>query len=107
MQTLRETVTQVLKDLKNRQIDTRPKIFEAFEDKLSRQERAHIKCVSFLKGTLTVKVDSSVWLYQLSQKKEELEGQLGLNRLNLCITDIVADEKKKRNKKQKGRTKKH
>ena len=106
MQTLKETLERIVKDLKNRQIDSQDTIFEALKSKLSKQELAHIKNVSFFKGMLSIKVDSSAWLYQLSQKKEQLKDQLGISNINMRIVDTVENEKKKRHTKEKRRVKK-
>ncbi len=54
----------------------------------------NIKVKYFSKGVLGLSVDSSVWLYILSLKKEELLGKLkkespGLKNINLRIGEIA------------------
>ena len=106
MQILKDAIAQVLKDLKAKEVNNQVKIFKAFEKKLDKQERSHIKCVSFSRGVLKVNVDSAAWLYQLNQRKEELVGHLGISNLKLRIADIMKNEKEKRGKKEKRNNKK-
>jgi hypothetical protein len=106
MQTLKEAMAEVLKDLRSREVNDQAKIFKAFEKKLGKQERRHIKCTSFSRGVLTVNVDSSAWLYQLNQRKEELMNHLGISNIKLRIADIMTNEKEKRGKKEKRNNKK-
>lgn len=88
MQTIRETVQGVIKDLKQRRSDNQQSLFRLFKRNLTRQERLHIKCVSLRGGIITVNVDSSAWLYQLSQKKDALVGKLEIKDIRLRIGDI-------------------
>lgn len=106
MQILKDAIAQVLKDLKNKEADNQAKMFRAFEKKLDKQARRHIKCISFSRGVLRVNVDSAAWLYQLNQRKEELMNHLGISNLKLRIADIMKNEKEKRGEKEKGNNKK-
>lgn len=53
---------------------------------LTKKELAHIRFKYFKKGILGINADSSVWLYQLSLKKEDLLAKL--NKRSKMIKDI-------------------
>jgi len=57
-----------------------------FKKALTKKELAHIKFKYFKKGILGVSADSSVWLYQLNLKKEDL--LVKLNKRAKMIKDI-------------------
>jgi len=61
---------------------------------LTKKELGHIRVKYFSQGILGISVDSSVWLYVLSSKKEELLGQLKkehpeLKNINFRIGEIT------------------
>jgi len=60
---------------------------------LTKKELGHIKFNYFRKGILGVYVDSSVWMYSLSLKKEKLLSKLqeynpGIRESHLSIGDV-------------------
>jgi len=60
---------------------------------LTKKELAHIKFNYFRKGTLSLRVDSSSWLYSLNLKKEGLLAKLSkksreIKDIRLCIGEI-------------------
>jgi len=60
---------------------------------LNRKERAHARLNYFKKGTLSIKVDSSGWLYHLSLQKEQLLASLrkksaAIKDIRFCMGDL-------------------
>jgi hypothetical protein len=90
MEQIKDTLQAVLAGLKNKHKSEteEEKVFKAFRKALTRQDRPHIKCISVRNNALTVNVDSSAWLYQLSNKKSELAAKAGIPNINFRIGEI-------------------
>lgn len=88
MQNIKDTICAVIKELKSRQPEEATKAFDLFRKNLKPKERRHTKCVSLRQGMLTVNVDSSAWLYELSQKKEDLLHKLGIKDIRFRIGEV-------------------
>jgi Ulp1 family protease len=82
---IRETVQSVIKDLEKKLKEQDTKTLALLKKNLTKQERLHIKLVSLRQDELVVNVDSSAWLYQLNQKKEQLETQLGVKNIRFRL----------------------
>lgn len=78
MQAIKDTVWEVMRALKTKKTKEPNNNPEALLKKtLTKKELRHIKFNYFKRGLLCLNVDSSVWLYQLSLKKENLLVKLG------------------------------
>jgi len=73
MEAIKDTVKNVLRGLEAKQ---RPGAADNIEDLLkkvlAKKEKGHIKVKYFKKGTLSISVDSSSWLYHFSLQKEKM-----------------------------------
>jgi len=70
---IKDTIEGVIRQLSERKPqghDTRPE--EWLKKSLTRKELGHIKFHYFRSGVLGVRVDSSVWKYNFSLKREQL-----------------------------------
>ncbi|OGX17502.1 MAG: hypothetical protein A3K83_04505 [Omnitrophica WOR_2 bacterium RBG_13_44_8b] len=77
MQIIRDTVSQVMRDLKAKKSQSPGEDAQAWLKKiLTKKELGHIKFKSFRSGVLYVHVDSAAWHYSLSLKKEKLVNRL-------------------------------
>lgn len=73
MEAIKNTVDAVMHTLKTgKGAGVGPAIEDALKKSLTKKEIRHIKFNYFKRGTLSISVDSSGWLYQLSLKKEDL-----------------------------------
>ncbi|MDD5166404.1 MAG: DciA family protein [Candidatus Omnitrophica bacterium] len=73
MEAIKDTIQNVIESLASKQLDVAKNDPQTGLKKLlTKKELEHIKCNYFKKGTLSVNVDSSAWLYSLMLKKEEL-----------------------------------
>ena len=88
MQTIKDTVGNVLKDIRSRRSEREIEVSKLWKRNLSGQERLHTKCVSLRQEVLTVHVDSSAWLYQVNQKKEKLVTKLGVKDIRLRLGEV-------------------
>lgn len=88
MEHIRQTLQGVIQDIEKKGLGKTQSIFQSFQDSLTSKERKHIKCNRLYNGVLTVNVDSSVWLYQLTLRKETLVDKLGLKNIRFCIGEI-------------------
>ena len=88
MEHIKQTLQVVIKDIEQQQCQETKDIFKLFREGLASRERRHVKCSALKKGVLTVKVDSSAWLYQLSLKKEEFLNKLGLKDIRFRIGEV-------------------
>ena len=70
-------VKDVIKDLSGKGRVSAEEIGRAWEDAAGHRAAAHTKPVSIKKSILTVNVDNSGWLYELTIKKGKLLGKLG------------------------------
>ncbi|MFA6357453.1 MAG: hypothetical protein WCY09_02135 [Candidatus Omnitrophota bacterium] len=94
MELLKNTLDQVMSGLfvkKAGSLDAGPE--QWLKKALTKKELGHIKVKYFHKGILGLSVDSSVWLYALGLKKEELLLKLQkenpeLKNINLRIGEI-------------------
>jgi Dna[CI] antecedent, DciA len=95
MELLKNTLDEVMRDLSAKKMGSLGAGPEEWLKKtLTKKELGHIKVKYFSKGVLGLSVDSSVWLYILSLKKEELLDKLkkespGLKNINLRIGEIA------------------
>jgi hypothetical protein len=90
MEQIKDTLQAVLAGLKNQHKNETEevKVFKSFRKVLTKQERSHIKCISVRDNVLNVNVDSSAWLYQLSNKKKGLAAKTGIPNINFRIGEI-------------------
>ena len=90
MEQIKDTLHAVLASLKNQhKNDTEEeKAFKSFRKVLTKRECSHIQCISMRGNILNVNVDSSAWLYQLSNKKKELAAKAGIPNINFRIGEI-------------------
>jgi hypothetical protein len=88
MEHIRQTLPGVIKAIEQKHRSEAGEIFRLFQASLSRTERKHAKCVALHSGVLTVNVDSSVWLYQLSLKKEDLFKKSGIKNIRFRIGEV-------------------
>ena len=90
MEQIKDTLHTVLAGLRSQhKSDTEEeKAFKSFRKVLTKQERSHIKCISVRNKVLNINVDSSAWLYQLSNKKKELAEKAGIPNINFRIGEI-------------------
>lgn len=72
MQTIQETIKNVIKELEKKQEGKTAHVEKLLKKCLTRSECSHIKLISLKKDIAVINVDSSAWLYQLNQKKEQL-----------------------------------
>lgn len=107
METIKDTILAVMQELADKKegsIDGAP--LGWLEKALTKKELQHIKVNYFKRGVLSVGVDSSAWLYQLSLKKEELLNSLrqqgrGVKNIHFSIREEVCQKKKSSLKKHK------
>lgn len=84
MESIKDTLKNVMEGLKAKQNDDDPQVL--LKKILTKKELAHIKFNYFRKGILGLSVDSSSWLYKLNLEKEDI--LQGLNRENKAVKDI-------------------
>jgi len=88
METIRDTITQVMRRLKTKSKKTPDDAVRALlRHSLTKKEKKHAGFGYFNKGTLLLNVDSSAWLYQLSLRKEQLLNKL--RRKSNAIKNVV------------------
>jgi hypothetical protein len=91
METIKETIQNVIQALEDKNKQAAQDNPEAFLEKaFSKKEKAHIKFNYFRGGTLSIRVDSSVWLYHFSLKKDGLLTRLHkksnkINTIHFCL----------------------
>jgi predicted nucleic acid-binding Zn ribbon protein len=88
MEHIRQTLEEVIKDIGKGNFSEMSRVFKEFRQTLGKTERKHAKCANLRAGVLTVNVDSSVWLYQLSLKKEEFLRNLGVKDIRFRIGEV-------------------
>lgn len=88
MEHIRNTLQGIIRDIEKKQCLKRNDVFRLFRKNLTNRERRHAKCSTLHRGILTVNVDSSVWLYQLSLKKEEFLKKLSLTDIRFRIGEV-------------------
>jgi predicted nucleic acid-binding Zn ribbon protein len=88
MEHIRQTLPGVIKTIEQNRRAQAEATLGFLQDSLSAGERKHVKCVALHSGVLTVNVDSSAWLYQLSLKKEGLLKKSGLKNIRFRIGEI-------------------
>lgn len=77
MNSIKETLQEVMRSIeakRTRGVEKNPEAW--LKNVLTKKELKHIKFNYFRKGILSIKVDSSSWLYSLNLRKEELLGRL-------------------------------
>ncbi len=73
MEQIKNTIQQVLEALEKKKTGTDSDDPKSILKKvLAKKAFGHVKLYNFRKGILTVKVDSSVWVYYLNLQKEDL-----------------------------------
>jgi hypothetical protein len=75
MESIKETIAAVLRGLEEKKGAGGGFTEDVVKKVLTKKELAHIKVKYFKKGLLCLAVDSSVWLYALSLKKEEIKAK--------------------------------
>lgn len=91
---MKNTIDEVMRSLESKKNDSSGADPQDWLKKaLTKKELGHIKVKYFNRGILGLSVDSSVWLYLLSLKKEELLKKLkkespGLKNINLRIGEL-------------------
>ena len=88
MEHISQTLKGVIKGIAEKQSSPANEAFRLFKASLASRERRHVKCSVLKNGVLTVNVDSSVWLYQLSFKKEDLLKKIGIKDIRFRIGDL-------------------
>ena len=88
MEHIRQTVQGVIKGIETRSFSEAGEVFRLFRKSLTISERRHAQCIALRSGVLTVNVDSSVWLYQLSLKKEDFLKKLSLKNIRFRIGEV-------------------
>lgn len=90
MEHIKQTLEGIIKDIEKKQTSQLKEkdALRLFKENLTSRERRHAKCTTLRKGVLTVNVDSSVWLYQLSLKKEEFLKKMGLKDIRFRIGEV-------------------
>ncbi|MDD2679426.1 MAG: DciA family protein [Candidatus Omnitrophica bacterium] len=84
MERIKDTLQSVMQDLINKRGGENNEEPGAWLRKsLTKKELGHIKFQYFRKGILGITVDSSVWLYSLNLKKEDL-----LRKLKKCSGQV-------------------
>jgi len=78
MEHIRGALESVMQGIEKKNFSETNQVFKEFRQNLGKRERNHAKCANLRAGVLTVNVDSSVWLYQLSLRKEEFLRNLGV-----------------------------
>lgn len=73
MERIKDTIETIIRDLTSKKTPGRQDGPEEWLKKtLTKKELGHIKFQYFKKGVLGVRVDSSVWKYNLSLKRDQL-----------------------------------
>ena len=88
MEHIRETLQSVFQELGQKKHTEEEDTFLNFKKNLAAKERRHVKCQSLKAGVLTVNVDSSAWLYQLSLKKSGFIKTLGIKDIRFRIGEV-------------------
>lgn len=77
MEAIKETITSVMQELKEKKAiigDFKPN--ELLKKVFSKKELKHIKYNYFKKGILNLNVESSSWLYSVTLRKQEILAKL-------------------------------
>lgn len=88
MEHIKKTLEGVIKDMEKSLSPQREEAAKLFRKNLAKGERQHVRCGALRDGVLTVNVDSSPWLYQLSLRKEEFVKKLGLKDIRFQIGKV-------------------
>lgn len=86
MEAIKDTIVSIMQDLRAKKINPSSDPHALIRKALTKKESRHIKFNYFKKGILSLYVDSSGWLYNLSLKKEELLAKF--NKSSGAIKDI-------------------
>ncbi len=87
MKAIKDVVTQLMQTLESRKESASKDNPELLLKKvLSKKEFIHIKFHYFKKGVLSIKVDSSTWLYYMNMHKEKMLSRL--NQESSAIHDV-------------------
>jgi len=70
MEPIKDAVKNLMLTLEGKKTPAAQNLESLLKKSLTKRELGHIKINYFRRGTLNILVDSSVWLYQLSLKKE-------------------------------------
>ncbi|MDD5044110.1 MAG: hypothetical protein PHU91_00505 [Candidatus Omnitrophica bacterium] len=85
MERIGSAVDRLIRRLKDKKEDDPQENLKKF---LTKKELKHIKLCNVKQGVATFNVDSSVWLYALSLKKQQLTDGLGLKDIRLRIGEV-------------------
>ena len=96
MELIKETVRKLLSDLNGKQKMEGRKIISLLDKALTKEEKRHIKVISFKEGMLKINVDAPAFLYQLSLKRPLIfsrlqkasKGELNLKEITFRAGDI-------------------
>lgn len=83
MEDIKNTVASLLKKLERQKLSCQDDPALWIKKILTKKELKHIKIDYFRQGVLRIKVDSSVWLFALRLRKEDL-----LKRISLYTSNI-------------------
>jgi hypothetical protein len=87
MERIKETILNVMEGLVKKKGETKKKDPVLVLRKiLTKKELGHIRFNYFRRGTLSLKIDSSVWLYVFNLKKEFLKEEI--NRHGFGVKEI-------------------
>lgn len=87
IKTIKDVVVDLMQDLAvKKTVDCRSDFSVCLKKTLTKKEQKHIKINYFKRGVLNVNVDSSVWLYNLTLRKEDLLAEF--NKRSTVVKDI-------------------
>jgi predicted nucleic acid-binding Zn ribbon protein len=86
MDTIKDTLINLIRDLKTKKPQTKEDHAILLKKTLTQKELRHIKLNYLKQGILNVNVDSSSWLYSLSLRKQDLLTKI--NKKCSAIKDI-------------------
>jgi len=72
MDNIEDIVKKVISNIEHNKEDDQQKILRIWDNILSFKEKKHTSVDSLKEGCLIVKVDSSVWLYQMNFKRRRI-----------------------------------
>ncbi|MGB4520862.1 MAG: DciA family protein [Candidatus Omnitrophota bacterium] len=73
MERIKETIKTVFSDWEGKNKEGAPgEIKDILKKVLAKNALVHVKLFNFRKGILSIKVDSSTWLYYLNLQKDDL-----------------------------------
>jgi hypothetical protein len=86
MEEIKNTVTQIMRNWEVKKKGSHDNPDSWLRQVLTKKEKPHVQCNYFKNGILSLKVDSSTWLYYFSLQKEGL--LTNLRKRSKAIKDI-------------------